>query len=69
MEETKHFKESITILSFICRLRQPGGMRVFIAVCAHQNYLIEDGDAFNAYSQSPPQDEPTHVRIDEQYAD
>ena len=44
-------------------------MRVFITICAHKNYLFGDGDAINAYAQSPPPEEPTYVRIDDQYAD
>ena len=40
-----------------------------MAVCAHKNYIIRDGDSVNAYAQSPPPDEPPFVRIDDQYAD
>ena len=44
-------------------------MRLFCAICADCNYLIGDGDVENAYAQSPPPEEPTYVRIDDQYAD
>ena len=44
-------------------------MRLFIAIGAHKNYIIGDGDAINAYAQSPPPEEPTFVRIDKQCAD
>ena len=44
-------------------------MRLFIAICADKNYIIGDGDAINAYAQSHPPEEPTFVRIDDQYAD
>ena len=44
-------------------------MRLCCAICADRNYLIGDGDVENAYAQSPPPEEPTYARIDDQYAD
>ena len=44
-------------------------MRLFCAICDYRNYLIGDGDVENAYEQYPTPDEPTYVRIDDQYAD
>ena len=45
------------------------GMRIFSAITAIKNYVAIGADAVNAYAQSPPPDQPTYVRVDQQYAD
>ena len=44
-------------------------MRIFSAITALKNYVAIGADAVNAYAQSPPPEEPTYVRVDQQYAD
>jgi hypothetical protein len=42
---------------------------MFFALCAHEGYFCIKVDATNAYANSPPPDQPTHVHVDHQYAD
>jgi Reverse transcriptase (RNA-dependent DNA polymerase) len=44
-------------------------MRMFFALCAHENFTVLKVDATNAYANSPPPEQPTFVYIDDQYAD
>ncbi|KAI2496066.1 retrotransposon [Fragilaria crotonensis] len=44
-------------------------MRMFFALCVHEGFVCLKVDATNAYANSPPPDQPTFVRIDDQYAD
>jgi Reverse transcriptase (RNA-dependent DNA polymerase)/GAG-pre-integrase domain len=44
-------------------------LRLFFALCAHENYICIKVDATNAYANSPPPSQPTFVFIDQQYAD
>ena len=44
-------------------------MRMFFALCAQEGFVCLKVDATNAYANSPPPEQPTFVRIDDQYAD
>ena len=44
-------------------------MRMFFALCAQEGFVSLKVDATNAYANSPPPEQPTFVRIDDQYAD
>jgi hypothetical protein len=44
-------------------------MRLFFALCAHEGFISLKVDATNAYTNSPPPNQPTFVVIDDQYAD
>jgi hypothetical protein len=43
-------------------------MQMFFALCAQKGFVCLKVDATNAYANSPPPEQPTFVRIDNQYA-